>query len=63
LFVIVFGPKGETVTKEWRIFHTEGHFEFYGSLNIIRVAHQDEWDEGVFVTYGERRSAYKIFVG
>ena len=55
-------PKGEAVKKECRIFHTEEHCDFYCSPNIIRVGHQEEWDEGAFVTYGER-SAYMIFVG
>jgi hypothetical protein len=60
---IIFGPKREEVTVEWRTLHKEVLNGIY-SPNIFRVikSRRMRWARCVART-GERRVAYRVLVG
>jgi len=33
----IFGPKRNEITEEWRRLHNEELYDFYSSLNVIRL--------------------------
>jgi hypothetical protein len=34
---MIFGPKMDEVTGDWRKLHNQEHFDLYSSLSIIRI--------------------------
>jgi hypothetical protein len=58
------GPEREEVRGEWRKIHNEELNDLYCSLNIVRVikSRRMRW-AGHVARMGERRGAYRIFVG
>jgi hypothetical protein len=61
---MLFGPKRDEVTGEWRKLHNEELNDFYSSPNIIRVikSRRMRWTGHVDLT-GKRRVAYRGLVG
>jgi hypothetical protein len=61
---IIFGPKTDEVTGEWRRLHNEELHAVYSSPNIIRVIKSRRlgW-AGHIARMGESRDAYKVLVG
>jgi hypothetical protein len=42
---IIFGPKRDEVTGEWRRLHNEDFYDLYSSANIIKI--KKRWAEHV----------------
>jgi hypothetical protein len=61
---IIFGPKRDEVTGEWRKLHNEELHDLYSSPSIIRIikARRMRW-AGHVVRIGEKRTAYRLLVG
>jgi hypothetical protein len=61
---IIFGPKREDVTGEWRKLHNEERNDLYSSLNIFRVikSRRRGW-AGHVACMGESRGVYRVLVG
>jgi hypothetical protein len=61
---IMFGPRRDEVTGEWRRLHNEELNELYSSPNIVRVIKsiRMRWAGSVART-GEKRGAYRVLVG
>jgi hypothetical protein len=60
---IIFGPKRDEVTGDWRKLHNEELHNLYASRSIIRMIRprRMRWAEPV-VRIGEKRNAYRILV-
>jgi hypothetical protein len=60
----IFGPKRDEVTGEWRRLHNKEVYALYSSPNIIRMikSRRLRW-AGHVACMGERRHAYRAFVG
>jgi hypothetical protein len=53
---IIFGPKRDEVTREWRKLHNEDLNDLYSSQNIVRGDQIENGMGGAFSTYvGEKR--------
>jgi hypothetical protein len=61
---IIFCPKTDEVTEDWRRLHNEELHNFYSSPNIIRMmkSRRMRW-AGYVARMGENRNAYRISVG
>ena len=61
---IIFGPKSDEVTGEWRKLHSEERNDLYCSLNILRVvkSRKMRWT-GRVERMGEGRGVYRVLVG
>jgi len=60
---IIFGPKRNEVTGEWRKLHNEELNDLYSSPNIVRVIKSIMRWAGQVARKGERRGEYRVFVG
>jgi hypothetical protein len=60
----IFGPKRDEVTGKWRRLHNEELNDLYSSPNIIWVikSRNMRW-AGHVARIGDRRGAYRIFLG
>jgi hypothetical protein len=62
--ILVFGPKRDEVTGEWRKLRIEELHNLYLSPNIIRQVKSRRMRLAEHVTrMGERRKLYKVLVG
>jgi hypothetical protein len=61
---IIFGPKRDEVTREWRKLHNEELHNLYSSPDIIRQvkSRRLRW-AGHVARMGEERKVYKVLVG
>jgi hypothetical protein len=61
---IIFGPKRDEVTGEWRKLHNDELNDLYLSPNIVRVikSRRMRW-AGNVAGLGEKRDAYRVLVG
>ena len=61
---IIFGPRKDEVTGEWRKLHIEKLNDLYASPNIFRVIKSIimTWT-GHVVRMGEKRGVYRVLVG
>jgi len=61
---IIFGPKRDEVTREWRKLHNEELNDLYSSPNIVRVIKSIKmrW-AGHVACMGEKRGVYGVLVG
>ena len=61
---IIFGPKREEVTGEWRNLHNEELNDLFCSPNIVRVikTRRMKWAEHV-ARMEEMRGVYRVLVG
>jgi hypothetical protein len=61
--VVIFGPKRDEVTGEWRKLHNEELNDLYCSPNIVRVikSRRISWS-GHVVRVGESRGVYRVLV-
>jgi len=61
---IIFGPRRDEVTGEWRRLHNEELNNFYSSPNIVRVikSRRMRW-AGHVARMVEDRGVYKVLVG
>jgi hypothetical protein len=61
---LVFGPKRDEATREWRRLHNKELYALYSSPDIIRVikSRRLRW-AGHVACMGERRGAYRVLVG
>jgi hypothetical protein len=61
---MVFGPKGDEVTGEWRKLHNEKLNELYSLPNIVRVvkSRRMRW-AGHVAPMGEERVVHRVLVG
>ena len=61
---IIFGPKREEVTEEWKKLHNEELSDLYRSPNIVRVikSRRMRW-AGHVACMEERRDIYSFFGG
>ena len=64
VLMIVFGPKRDEVTGEWRKLHNEELSDLYSLPNILRVvkSRRMRWAEHV-ARMGEGRGVHRILVG
>jgi hypothetical protein len=64
VFRIIFGPKSDKVTGEWRKLHNEELHDLYSSTNIVRVikSKRMRW-AGHMAWMGEERGVYRVLVG
>ena len=61
---IIFGPKRDEVTGEWRKLHNEELKGLYSSPNIVRVIKSRRMRRAGHVTrMGEGRGVYRVLVG
>jgi hypothetical protein len=61
---IIFGPKKDEVTKEWRKLHNEELHNLYSSHNIVRKIKSRRMRRVGHVAHmGEGRGVYRILVG
>jgi len=60
---IIFGPRSEEVTGEWRL-HNEELNDLYASTNIVRVikSRRMRW-AGHVARMGEERGVYRVLLG
>jgi hypothetical protein len=58
---MIFGPKRDEVTGEWRKLHNEELRDLYSSPSIVRrvKARRMRW-EGHVARVGEKRNAYRL---
>jgi hypothetical protein len=58
---MIFGPKRDGVTGEWRKLHNEALYDLYFSPSIIRIikSRRMRW-AGHVARMGEKRSAYRL---
>ena len=63
-FRIIFGPKRDQVTGEWRKLHNEELNDLYCSPNIVRAikSRRMRW-AGHVARMGEGRGVYRVLVG
>ena len=61
---MIFGPKRDEVTREWRRLHDKELYALYSSPNITGVikSRRLRW-AGHVARMGEGRGAYRILVG
>jgi len=61
---ILFGPRRDEVTGEWRRMHKEELNDLYSSPNIVRVikSRRMRW-AGHVARMGEERGLYRVLVG
>jgi hypothetical protein len=60
----IFGPKTDDITGDWRRQHKEEVYDLYSSPNTILVIKSRRMRcAGRVACMGERRGAYRIFVG
>jgi hypothetical protein len=61
---IIFGPKRDEVTGEWRKLHNEELHILYCSPNIIRQikSRRMKW-AGHVARMGEKRNVYRVLMG
>jgi hypothetical protein len=61
---MIFEPKRDEVTGEWRKLHNEEFHDLYSSRNIIRIikSRRMKWVEHV-TRMREKRNAYRLLVG
>jgi hypothetical protein len=61
---IIFGPKRDDVTREWRKLHNEELSDLYYSPNIFRVikSRRMRW-AGHAARKGQRRDIHRVMVG
>ena len=61
---IIFGPRRDEVTGEWRRLHNEELNDLYSSPNILRVikSRRLRW-AGHVARMGEERAVYRVLVG
>jgi hypothetical protein len=59
---IIFGPRRDEVTGEWRKMHSEELHNLYSSPDITRQIKADEWWAGHVARMGEERKLYKVLV-
>ena len=61
---IIFGPKRDEVTGEWRKLHNEQLHDLYASPNIVRVikSRRRRWASHV-ARMGRSRDVYRVLVG
>jgi hypothetical protein len=61
---IIFGPKTDEVTGEWRKLHNEEFHILYSSRNVIRKikSRRMKW-AGYVARVGEERIVHKVLVG
>jgi hypothetical protein len=59
----IFGQEGDGVMKEWRKLHNEEFHYMYPSPSIIRNQVKEVQMGGACSTNGEKRKAYKLFLG
>jgi hypothetical protein len=61
---IIFGPKRDEVTGEWRKLYNEELHNLYSSQNIIRqIKSRRMWWKEHVARMGEEREVYKVLVG
>jgi hypothetical protein len=61
---IIFGPKTDEVTGEWRKFHNEELHILYSSPNIIRQNKSGRMRRASHVErMGEERNVYRVLMG
>jgi hypothetical protein len=61
---IIFGPKRDEVTGEWRKLHNKELHDLYSSTNIVRVIKSIRMRWAGYVAWmGKERSVYRILVG
>jgi hypothetical protein len=61
---MIFGPKRDEVTGEWRKLHNEELHDLHSSPSIIRI--MKSWRmrrAGHVARMTEKRNAYRLFVG
>jgi len=61
---MIFGPKRDEVTGEWRKLHNEELNDLYFSHNVFRVIklRRMRW-AGHVARMGEKRGVYRVLVG
>ena len=61
---IIFGPRKDEVTGEWRRLHNEDLSDLYSSPNIVRVINSRSmrW-AGHVARMGEEREVYRVLLG
>jgi hypothetical protein len=61
---IIFGPRSDEVTGEWRKVHNEELKDLYSSQNIVRLvkSRRIRW-AGHVARMGERRVVYRVLAG
>jgi hypothetical protein len=61
---IIFGPKRDKVTGEWRKLHNEEVHDLYSSPNVVRMikSRRMRW-AGHVARMGEDRGVYRVLVG
>ena len=64
VFFVIFGPRRDEVTGEWRRLQNEELNDLYASPNIVRVikSRRMRW-AGHVVRMGEEREVYRVLVG
>ena len=64
IVLIIFGPKRDAVTGEWRQLHEEELNDLYCSPNIVRVIKSRRMRRDGHVAHiGERRGVYRVLAG
>ena len=63
MFYVLFGPRKDEVTEEWR-FYSEELNDLYSSPNIVGVikSRRMRWN-GHVARMGEERGVYRVLVG
>jgi hypothetical protein len=60
---IIFGPKTDEVTGEWRKVHNEELRDLYSSPSIIRIIRSRSMWAGHVARKREKKNAYRLLVG